>query len=69
MNSANSNMKHGRGISGLILKEAGFTIQEEAFKYIKKNGPVPVGQCCVSDAGKLGCNKIIHTVGPIYKIY
>jgi O-acetyl-ADP-ribose deacetylase (regulator of RNase III) len=60
VNPANSNLKHGGGVAGAIVKRGGITIQEESDKI----GFVPVGTSVVTSSGALPCKGIIHTVGP-----
>ena len=61
VNAANSYLKHGGGVAAAIVRKGGRIIQEESDKI----GFVPVGSAVITSAGKLPCNAIIHTVGPM----
>jgi O-acetyl-ADP-ribose deacetylase (regulator of RNase III) len=60
VNAANSNLKHGGGVAGAIVRKGGQVIQEESDKI----GFVPVGSAAITTSGKLPCNAVIHAVGP-----
>ena len=60
VNAANSNLQHGGGVAGAIVRKGGKVIQEES----NKIGYVPVGSAVVTNSGNLLCNQIIHAVGP-----
>ncbi len=62
VNAANSNLKHGGGISGTIVRKGGEVIQKES----DKMGYVPVGEAVITIAGKLDCRYVIHAVGPVW---
>lgn len=62
VNPANSNLQHGGGVAGLIVKKGGYVIQEES----NKIGYVPVGEAVITGAGSLKAKYVIHTVGPIF---
>lgn len=65
-NAANGNLAHGGGVAGAISNCGGPIIQEESNVYIKKHGRIPTGGATYTNAGKLHCKFVIHTVGPIY---
>lgn len=60
VNAANSNLQHGGGVAGAIVRKGGQIIQEESDKI----GFVPVGNAALTTAGKLSAKFVIHTVGP-----
>ncbi|HET7644226.1 MAG TPA: macro domain-containing protein [Nitrososphaeraceae archaeon] len=61
VNPANSFLKHGGGVAGAIVRKGGSIIQVASDRI----GFVPVGSSVITTAGKLSCNAIIHTVGPM----
>jgi len=60
VNAANTNLQHGGGLAGAIVRRGGAVIQEESSRI----GPVPVGQCALTGAGALPAGHVIHAVGP-----
>nr|XP_022339296.1 uncharacterized protein LOC111134504 isoform X2 [Crassostrea virginica] len=69
VNAANENLMHGGGVAAAISEAAGYKFDKESAQYIEDNGPVPVGSCCVTSAGKLPYKCVIHTVGPRWSDY
>ena len=69
VNAANENLMHGGGVAAAISEAAGYKFDQESAQYIAANGPVPVGNCCVTSAGKLPYKCVIHTVGPRWSDY
>lgn len=64
VNAANENLMHGGGVAAAISEAAGYQFDQESRDYVQKHGPIPVGKCCVTSAGKLPYKCVIHTVGP-----
>lgn len=62
VNAANSQLAHGGGVAGAIVRKGGRIIQEES----SKRAPVPVGGAVVTSAGALPCRWVIHAVGPVW---
>ena len=60
VNAANSNLQHGGGVAGAIVRKGGQIIQQES----NKISYVSVGSSVVTGAGELPCKIVIHTVGP-----
>jgi O-acetyl-ADP-ribose deacetylase (regulator of RNase III) len=60
VNAANSQLQHGGGVAGAIVRKGGQIIQEES----NRIAPVPVGQAAITGAGNLKCRYVIHAVGP-----
>lgn len=60
VNPANSNLRHGGGVAGAIVRKGGKTIQEESDRI----GFTTVGTAVITGSGTLPCKGIIHTVGP-----
>jgi O-acetyl-ADP-ribose deacetylase (regulator of RNase III) len=60
VNAANSQLVHGGGVAGAIVRKGGRTIQDES----NRVAPVAVGQAALTGAGTLKCKYVIHAVGP-----
>ena len=60
VNAANSNLQHGGGVAGAIVRKGGQIIQQQS----NKIGHVSVGSSAVTGAGELPCKVVIHAVGP-----
>jgi O-acetyl-ADP-ribose deacetylase len=60
VNAANSDLKHGGGVAGAIVRKGGQIIQEES----NSIGYVPVGNCALTNGGNLKAKYVIHAVGP-----
>ncbi|XP_040214270.1 LOW QUALITY PROTEIN: protein mono-ADP-ribosyltransferase PARP14-like [Rana temporaria] len=64
INAANEDLKHGGGLAKAILDAAGRKVQDDCDRIIRKDGRLSTGDSVITDAGKLQCKQIIHTVGP-----
>ncbi len=62
VNAANSQLAHGGGVAGAIVRKGGYEIQEESYRV----APVAVGHCVITGAGKLPAKYVIHAVGPMW---
>lgn len=62
VNAANSQLAHGGGVAGALVRKGGRIIQEESDLL----APVPVGGAVVTSAGALPCKWVIHAVGPVW---
>ncbi len=62
VNPANSQLQHGGGVAGIIVRKGGKIIQEESDRI----GYCPVGGAVITQAGLLKAKYVIHTVGPVY---
>lgn len=60
VNAANSDLKHGGGVAGAIVRRGGAVIQAESDRI----GKVGVGMAAHTSAGNLSCRYVIHAVGP-----
>ncbi len=67
VNAANSNLKHGGGVAGAIVRRGGYGIQMESDEIVEKMGPVPTGEAVVTSGGKLKAKYVIHAVGPVWR--
>lgn len=66
VNAANSQLQHGGGVAGAIVRKGGFIIQKESNDYVEKHGPVKTGEVAVTSAGNLRAKYVIHAVGPVW---
>lgn len=69
VNAANEHLMHGGGVAAAISEAAGYEFDQESKNYVQKHGPIAVGRCCVTSAGKLPNRCVIHTVGPRWGDY
>ncbi len=64
VNAANSQLVHGGGLAGAIIRKGGTIIQEESNTWILARGEVPVGSVAITSGGQLPARYVIHAVGP-----
>ncbi len=64
VNAANSQLQHGGGVAGAIVRRGGWQIQKESTDWVRKNGPVDHTHPAYTSAGKLPSTYVIHAVGP-----
>lgn len=66
VNAANSSLMGGGGVDGAIHRAGGSQILEACKIIRKRQGKCPPGEAVITNAGKLPCQKVIHTVGPVW---
>ncbi|KAG9469303.1 hypothetical protein GDO78_020874 [Eleutherodactylus coqui] len=64
VNAANEDLKHIGGLALALLRAAGQTLQDDCDRIVRKRGSLSPGESVITDAGKLSCKQVIHTVGP-----
>lgn len=67
--ASNEHLMHGGGVAAAISEAAGYQFDLASRDYEQKNGPIPVGRCCVTHAGKLPYKCVIHAIGPRWSDY
>jgi O-acetyl-ADP-ribose deacetylase len=55
-NAANTDLKHGGGVAGAIVRAGGRSIQEES----DRKAPIALGEAVETDAGELPARWVIH---------
>ena len=69
VNAANSTLMGGGGVDGAIHRQGGPDILEECRRIRSTTHPdgLPVGEAVLTTGGKLRAERVIHTVGPIWR--
>ena len=60
VNAANNHLRMGTGVANALLAAGGGIIQEECDAYVRREGPLEVGEAAVTGAGTLGVKYVIH---------
>src|SRR5204863_7388355 len=55
-NAANTELRHGGGVAGAIVRAGGRSIQEES----DRRAPIGLGEAVATTAGGLPCRGVIH---------
>jgi O-acetyl-ADP-ribose deacetylase (regulator of RNase III) len=68
VNAANSGLLGGGGVDGAIHRAGGPAILEEcrALRHDRYPQGLPAGEAVATGAGRLPCQHVIHTVGPVW---
>jgi O-acetyl-ADP-ribose deacetylase len=66
VNAANSQLRHGAGVAGVILRRGGPQVQQMSDVWVRQHGPVSHEQPAYTPASTLLCRYIIHAVGPVW---
>lgn len=67
VNAANSSLLGGGGVDGAIHRAGGPAILAACKEVRAEQGECPTGEAVITTAGELPAQKVIHTVGPIWK--
>ncbi|QDG49881.1 O-acetyl-ADP-ribose deacetylase [Persicimonas caeni] len=69
VNAANSSLMGGGGVDGAIHRKGGPEILEACKKVREEMGgaKLPTGEAVTTTAGNMPVEKVIHTVGPVWK--
>lgn len=68
VNAANTRLAHGAGVAGAVVEKGGRGIQKESDDFIRRIGSLNDGDVAMTGPGRLSCKKIIHAVGPEWRI-
>ena len=60
VNAANNHLRMGIGVAGALLAAGGGTIQDECDAFVRRQGPLQVGEAAITGAGRLGVRFVIH---------
>ena len=66
VNAANTQLANAGGVARAISNAAGPELQRACNELVAERGPLSTGEAVATDAFRLPCHKVIHTVGPIY---
>ncbi len=60
VNAANNHLVLGAGVAGAIRRAGGPTIQAECDAYVRRHGPLRVGEAVATGGGALSARWVIH---------
>jgi O-acetyl-ADP-ribose deacetylase (regulator of RNase III) len=60
VNAANNHLVMGAGVAGAIARRGGASIQAECDDFVRRNGPLAVGEAAMTGAGDLPARTVIH---------
>jgi O-acetyl-ADP-ribose deacetylase len=60
VNAANNHLRMGAGVAGALALAGGPTIQADCDEYIRRHGPIAVGEAVLTGAGTLPVRHVIH---------
>ena len=66
VNAANTHLANAGGVARAISDAAGPELQRACDELVAERGPLSTGEAVATDAFRLPCRTVIHTVGPIY---
>ena len=66
VNAANSQLRHGGGVAGAIVRRGGMEIQKQSDAWVHQHGLVSHANPAYTRAGNLPCQYVIHAVGPVW---
>ncbi len=66
VNAANSRLKHGGGVAGVISRRGGPSIRLESDDWVRQHGPVSHAEPAYTSGGNLPARYVIHAVGPVW---
>lgn len=66
VNAANSQLAHGGGVAGAIVRRGGNIIQQESNEWVRQHGPASHEHPACTSGGSLPCRYVIHAVGPVW---
>ena len=60
VNAANNHLVLGTGVAGAIARRGGPEIQQECDEYVRRHGPLSVGEAALTGGGRLPARFVIH---------
>jgi O-acetyl-ADP-ribose deacetylase (regulator of RNase III) len=66
VNAANSQLQHGGGVAGAIVRRGGMEIQKQSDAWVRQHGLVSPAEPAYTEGGSLPCKYVIHAVGPVW---